>query len=318
MSCKENAAAIAESFCELGLQGRFPPGSAGTIKHDRVILYPHLNRDIGMGITLRVAEILQDYARNVVICPVLDDVGDFKIPGSPFRIADFEEELPGADMVITFGGDGTILRAARTAAEYEVPILGINMGSKGFMAELEMDEIDLVSSVATGAFEIENRMMLDAELIRGGEVVHRDFALNDVVVRGYNKVIDLTLYGDGQIISSFIGDGAVIATPTGSTAYSMSAGGPIVEPTSQNIIVTPICAHVLEAKPFVLVSDRHVTIEIGNEKDSPAYLSADGCDRVEIYSGDVMNVKKSQKNTQLVRLSGRSFYSKVSEKLRER
>jgi NAD+ kinase len=161
-------------------------------------------------------------------------------------------------------------------------------------------------------------MMLDAELIRGGKVVYEDFALNDVVIRGYNKVIDLTLYGDGQIISSFVGDGAVIATPTGSTAYSMSAGGPIVEPTSHNIIVTPICAHVLEAKPFVLESDRYVTIEIGHEKNSPAYLSADGCDRYEIYSGDVINVKKSRKYTQLVRLSGRSFYSKVSEKLRER
>ena len=307
-----------ESHGEFGMQALFPPGAAGALKHDRVILYPHVHRDIGLGITLKVAEILQQWAKYVVICPVLDDVGDMVLPSSNFKIADFEEELPNADMVITFGGDGTILRAARTAAEYEVPILGINMGSKGFMAELEMDEVELVSSVATGAFEIETRMMLDAELVRGGQIIHRDFALNDVVIRGYNKVIDLSLFGDGQMISSFVGDGAVIATPTGSTAYSMSAGGPIVEPTSHNIIVTPICAHVLEAKPFVLVSDRHVTIEIGHEKNNQAYISADGCDRIEIYSGDIVNVMKSQKNTRLVRLSGRSFYSKVSEKLRER
>jgi len=296
----------------------FPAGFAGAIKHDRVVLYPHVQRDIGLDVTLKVASILKQYAKYVVICPVLEDMGDIKLPPSDFKYAKFEDELEDADMIITLGGDGTILRAARTAADYEVPILGINMGSKGFMAELETDEIEMVSLVASGAFEIETRMMLDAQLLRQGEVIHDDFALNDVVIRGYNKVIDLTLYGDGQIISSFVGDGAVIATPTGSTAYSMSAGGPIVEPTSHSIIVTPICAHVLEAKPFVLVSERHVTIELGHEKNSPAYISCDGCDRIELLSGDVVNVNKSKKSTRLVRLSGKSFYSKVSEKLRER
>jgi len=284
----------------------------------KIILYPNVHRDIALKMTQTVRETLLKSGRSVAICPDFDDETTYDIKTYGIEISDLTGELPLADMLITFGGDGTILRAARTAAEYEVPILGINMGSKGFMAELETFEIDLIESVAAGRYEIETRMMLDAELIRNGEVIHREFALNDVVIRGYNKVIGLTLFGDGQIISSFVGDGAVIATPTGSTAYSMSAGGPIVEPTAYNIIVTPICAHAIDTKPFVLVSERHVTVEIGYEKHSPAYISADGCDRVDIYNGDIVSIKKSEKYTRLVRLSERSFYSKVSEKLGER
>ena len=284
----------------------------------KIILYPNVSRDIGFVMTNKVYGMLEKSGKSVVVCPVLDD--DFDTPVSPsgFDSRDFESEVSDAEMVITFGGDGTILHAAREAAEYGIPILGVNMGGKGFMAELEVEEIDLINAAASGAYEIENRMMLDAEVVRENEIVYRDYALNDIVIRGYNRVIDLAIYGDGQIISEFLGDGAVIATPTGSTAYSMAAGGPIVEPSARNIIVTPICAHVLEAKSFVLVSDRQVSIGIGNEKHNPAYMSADGCDRVDLGNGDVVNVRKSQKYTRLVRLSNRSFYSKVSEKLEER
>jgi NAD+ kinase len=225
------------------------------------------------------------------------------------------DELPSAEMIITFGGDGTILRAARAAADLRVPILGINMGGKGFIAELEVDELGLMDAVACGGYGIEYRMMLDVEVVREDNVICRDYALNDVVLRGDNKVVDLTLFGDGQRISAFSGDGVIIATPTGSTAYSMAAGGAIVEPSAQNIILTPICAHVLAAKSFVLVSDRRVRIEIGHKKNTPSYMSVDGGEHVLIKGGDVVNVCKSEKYTQLVRLSNRSFYRKVSEKL---
>ena len=283
----------------------------------RIILCPNVSRDISFEKTLQVAKLLESHGVSIVICPVYDD----ETPHAPplgIELSELDYEIERADMIITFGGDGTILRAARTAADCGLPILGVNMGGKGFMAELEVDEIGLISSVASGKYDVESRMMLAAELVRGSGAVYSDFALNDIVIRGYNKVIELSLFGDGQLISKFTGDGAVIATPTGSTAYSMAAGGPIVEPSAHNIIITPICAHVLEAKPFVLVSDRHVSVEIGFERHNPAYMSADGCERVDIHSGDVISVKKSQKHTRLVRLSNRSFYSKVSEKLGER
>ena len=291
------------------------------MKNDTIVLFPNAEQDIGYEMSCRAGSILQNHGRRVVFCPLgseLPSVAPAPPPPQGFKAARLEDAIDAAEMIIAFGGDGTILRAARASAEKGVPILGINMGGKGFIAELEKEDIGKMASLAAGEYKIEQRMMLDVELAREGEAVFRDFALNDIIVRGDNKVIGLTLFGDGQMISRFTGDGAVIATPTGSTAYSMSAGGPIVEPSAQNIIVTPICAHVLEAKPFVLVSDRHVSVEIGFKKHNPAYVSVDGCEHVSILVGDKINVRKSKKHTCLIRLSKRSFYQKVSEKLGER
>ena len=228
-----------------------------------------------------------------------------------------EDYIQTAEMIITFGGDGTILRAARIAADagFGTPILGINVGHTGFMAEIEDDETDMIAAAANGKYTTESRMMLDVEILRGDEVLKRDFALNDVVVRGDNKVIDLTIFGDDQRISAFYGDGTVIATPTGSTAYSMAAGGPLVEPTAHNIIVTPICAHFLEARSFVLASERIVTVKLGNRNRNHAYISADGGDHIMISNGDVISVRKSSMYTNFMRVTDRSFYKKVSEKL---
>jgi len=283
-----------------------------------IILCPNAERDFGFVISWKVSEMLKRHGRLTAFCPVFDDCSTARVPPPGFIPSVLEKEISSAEMIITIGGDGTILRAARAAAEAGVPILGINLGGKGFLAELEAGDISLIESAAAGDYRIESRMMLDVEVLRDGETICRDFALNDVVIRGDNKVIDLMLYGDGQLISHFSGDGAVIATPTGSTAYSMAAGGPIVEEAAHNIIVTPICAHVLEAKSFVLVSDRRVSVQLGYNKRNPAYMAADGGEHTAVRSGDVVNVHKSEKYTRLVRMSNRSFYRKVSEKLGER
>jgi len=283
-----------------------------------IILYPNAERDPGFELTSKVNEMLTKSGKQTVFCPFFEDDSAQTILPPGFVIATLDDELPRAEMIITFGGDGTILRAARAAADWGAPILGINLGGKGFMAELEVEDVGMVDIASAGGYKIENRMMLDISVIRDGESIYENFALNDVVIKGSNKVIDLTLFGDGQKISHFSGDGAVIATPTGSTAYSMAAGGPIVEPSAQNIIITPICAHLLEARSFVLVSDRRVSVEIGYRKHNPAYMSVDGGDNTSIQSGDVINVGKSERYTRLVRLSSRSFYKKVSEKLGEK
>ena len=284
----------------------------------KIILYPNMQRDIGFEMSRRVSEMLRKHGKPTVFCPVFDNDSSACIPPPGLETVAIEDELPSAEMIITFGGDGTILRAARAAADLGVPILGINLGGKGFIAEIESEDVDLIDKAITEGFKIENRMMLDVEVTRDGNVIHGDFALNDAVIKGDNKVIDLTLLGDGQRISHFSGDGAVIATPTGSTAYSMAAGGPIVEPAAHNIIVTPICAHTLEAKSFILVSDRRVSVEIGYRKQNPAYMSVDGGEHISIQSGDIINVYKSEKYARFIRLSSRSFYKKVSEKLGER
>jgi len=284
----------------------------------KIILYPNAQRDVGFAMTQRVGEMLRKRGKRTVFCPVFDDGAATCTPPPGFDVAAIEDELPNAEMIISFGGDGTILRAARAAADMGVPILGINLGRKGFIAEIEAGDIGLIDEAVEKGFAIDNRMTLDVELIRGGETVYRDFALNDVVIRGDNKVIDLMIFGDGQRISHFSGDGTVIATPTGSTAYSMAAGGPIVEPGAENIIVTPICAHTLEGKSFVLASDRRVVVEIGYRRSNPAYMSVDGGEHVSIFCGDAIKICKSERYVRLVRLSSVSFYKKVSEKLGER
>jgi len=288
------------------------------MNHRKIILYTNIETDIDYSMTRKVDMILKESGWQTVLCPfALNEPANLSLPtGDEFSL--IENELDSAEMIITLGGDGTILRAARTASDQGVPILGINLGGKGFMAELEADEIGLLKTVASGDYEIENRIMINTEVIRNGDSFNKDFALNDIVIKGNNKVIDMTIYGDNQKITHFHGDGAVIATPTGSTAYSMSAGGPIVDPAAKNIIITPICAHILEARSFVLVLKRVVTVEIGFKKSNPAYISVDGGNHTDIQSGDIVKVYKSERSTRLVRLSDKSFYRKVSEKLGER
>jgi NAD+ kinase len=287
----------------------------------RVLLCPNISRDKDLTLTMAVCDLLKTCQAHIVVCPLIDE--EYTLPRiEGFEVSTLEKELDRADMLIAFGGDGTILRAARAAAARaaagSLPVLGVNMGAKGFIAEIEKEDIGLIPRAVCGDFSIDRRMMLDVELVRDGSTIYTDFALNDVVVAGMTKVIDLTLFGDGQKITHFSGDGAIVATPTGSTAYSMAAGGPIIEPGAENIVVTPICAHVLAAKSFVLAPDRRVTVELGHLKSNPAYLSVDGGVYLNLTGGDVIRVRKSEKYTLLVQLSDRSFYKKVSEKLGEK
>lgn len=283
----------------------------------KIVLCPNPGRDRGLVLTAKVYEMLKKMGAKPVVCPFFDRYGgvdgQFGLP-----VSDLRDEVGDADMLITFGGDGTILRTARAAAPSGTPILGINMGKIGFMADLEKDDISLISKAVNGDYRVDRRMMLDVSIERNGEKVYSDFALNDVVVGGIARIIELSVYGDGEKITGFSGDGLVAATPTGSTAYSMSAGGPIVEPAAENIIVTPICAHGLIAKSFVLTPERVVTVQIGDLGRKSAYLTADGSASVSLESRDVISIKRSEYTTKLVRVSDRSFYKIVSEKLGER
>ena len=284
----------------------------------KILLCPNAERDVLFQATLSVGEMLKKRGREFLVCPLFGESSNFSNIPPNIKTFELEDSLRLAELIITFGGDGTILRAARVAAKAGVPILGVNMGGKGFMTELESSELEGIAEILSGEYNIERRMMLDVEVSRNGKMFFRDFSLNDVVVRGDNKVIDLALFADGQKISYFFGDGAVISTPTGSTAYSMAAGGPIVEPTAHNIIVTPICAHILEAKSVVLASSRRVSVEIGVRKNNPAYLSVDGGKHLDIQSGDIVSASKSEMYANLVCLSKGSFYQKVGEKLGEK
>lgn len=284
----------------------------------KVILSPNPYRDLGLKAAQSAKKILERSGVEAVISlPFsLDEHSRVELP-SHLKLQPLEEVLPGADMLICFGGDGTILHAAKDANPHQIPILGVNMGSVGFMAELEHSELSLLSRLVQQKYEIEDRMMLDTVVKRDGKVVFSETALNDAVLTkgAVARVLDLEVTGDRVMISAFSGDGVIVCTPTGSTAYSMAAGGPIVEPTAKNIIVTPICAHSLKVKPMVL--DRHRTVGIRLEQGSrrSAYLSVDGGRAFKVLSGDRVEVKRSEQVTRLVKLTGRSFYELVHQKL---
>ena len=284
----------------------------------KIILYPNAENDTDFKMATKIADEFHKISREVILCPAIFDDSDTPMPKTNLPVSRIEDELKDAEMVITFGGDGTILRAARAAAELGVPILGVNMGGKGFMAEIEPGEISKLKTVFTKEYNIEIRMMIDVCIHRAGEIIYQDYALNDIVIKGDNKVIEMGIFADNHKIMNFHGDGTVITTPTGSTAYSLSAGGPIVEPTAKNIIITPICAHVLEAKSFVLVANRVVRTEIESKKAVPAYVSVDGGTHIDVMSGDIIEVRNSAKKTQLVRIDDSSFYHKISTKLATR
>lgn len=283
-----------------------------------VILSPNPYRDRGLKAARSAKKVLEDCGVHTVIClPFeLDENSRLEMPAN-VELGKLEEELKGADILVCFGGDGTILHAARDANPHNVPILGVNLGSVGFMAELEQGELSMLSRLATGKYEIERRMMLDVAVRREGRRIFSETALNDAVItkNAVGRVLDLEVTGDRAVISSFSGDGVIIATPTGSTAYSLAAGGPIVEPTAENTIMVPISAHSLHAKPFVLDSARTVGVRIAPGSRKSAYLSVDGGRAFKIQPGDWVECRKAEQTTRLIRLTGRSFYERINQKL---
>ncbi|MCX7615356.1 MAG: NAD(+)/NADH kinase [Clostridiales bacterium] len=236
------------------------------------------------------------------------------------RVMDNDKAFEAADFMLVVGGDGAMLRFAKEAAQAGIPMLGINMGKLGFMTELEPAELPMIKNVLTGNFTIDRRMMLEVSVIRNGKFVYQDDALNDATVSKGDimRVIDLSIYSDNVHLLTYNGDGVVVCTPTGSTAYSMSAGGPIVEPTSENLTITPICPHVFNAKAFVLSPERTVTIKTGSLENKSAYLSVDGGECFRLYETDLVQIKRSNLETKLLRMHGRSFYQVLSQKLSDR
>ena len=284
----------------------------------KVVLSPNPYRDRGLKAAQSAKRILEGSGVETVIClPFEVDEGSRVDLPAHLNLKKLNKELENADVLVCFGGDGTILHAARDANPHNIPVLGVNLGSVGFMAELEQSELSLLARLVSGKFDVERRMMLDVSVRREGKKIFSETALNDAVITkgAVARVLELEVTGDRVTISSFAGDGVVIATPTGSTAYSLAAGGPIVEPTAENTIMAPICAHSLHAKPFVLDSSRTVGVRMAPGARKTAYLSVDGGKALKIQPGDWVECRKSSQVTRLVKLTGRSFYERINQKL---
>lgn len=284
----------------------------------KIVLSSNPYRDKGMRVALEARRILEHAGAQTVLClPFQPKKGDRLDLPRQVALSMMEKELPSADLLICFGGDGTILHAARDATLHNVPILGVNTGSVGFMAELERSELPLLAPLAHGMYTIEERMMLDVKVLRGDKLISQDTALNDAVISkgSMARVAEMEVLADRVKVTSITGDGVIVATPTGSTAYSMSAGGPIVEPTSRSIIVTPVCAHQLAVRAMVLAPERVVTVQLPRGNRKYLYLSVDGGKAVRLSGGDRVDICRSQRFTQLVRLADRSFYQVINQKL---
>jgi len=223
------------------------------------------------------------------------------------------------DCVIVLGGDGTFLRAARLMAPHGVPILGINLGTLGFMTEIEISETEnALERLCTGQYFLEDRMMLEARVIRDGQVISSYVGLNDVVINKgpLARINTLDVYADQEFAATYKADGVIVASPTGSTAYSLSAGGPIVYPEVDVIILTPICPHTLHARPMVIPSHKTVRVDIVYQQ-SGSSLTIDGQHCFELYSGDQIVIGKAPYYARLVRLKSHNFFKVLREKLRD-
>ena len=283
----------------------------------RVVMTPNPYRDKNFKTVLSARDRLERLGVETHICLPFDVDKSFDLPRNiPFE--DIHEELPKAEMLICFGGDGTILHASKSAARTGIPILGVNIGTMGFMAELENTELDLLDRLAREEYEIDRRMMLDVKVIREGQTLLEDNCLNDVVVAkgAVARIVHLSVFCDGVQAMNYGGDGLIVATPTGSTAYNLSAGGPIVEPAARNILITPICAHDVQTRGIVASDQRIVSVKIGKIGRKNAFVSVDGGRAMRLNTGDTVVVSRSQLETQLVRIKDRSFYDIISNKFK--
>ena len=286
---------------------------------NRVMVQPNPTKDAALRVSRRLISLLLAEAFQVVALEEYREVLLFGLSEEEKGKIRFLREpdiYNACDFLMVVGGDGTILRIAGQASMYRKPVLGVNCGTVGFMSELEPDELELVKSVKEGRFTLDDRSMLDIQVFNSiGDEVYSTVALNEAVVtKGFfNRVIPLSVIVDGQEVFQFSGDGVIVTTPTGSTAYSLAAGGPILAPSSDCLAVTPICPHSLTIKSFVISAESIVTV-MPEYKGHQVFLSPDG-DTYELRSGDRVVIQRSQRTFSLLRIKGQGFYEIIRQKL---
>lgn len=283
----------------------------------KVILTPNPYRDKNFQTVRAAKQILTDSGVDVKLCLPFEVDRSYDLPRD-LRFSRLDRELPGAAAVVCFGGDGTILHMAKAATRQNVPILGVNIGTMGFMAELESSELSELSRLATEEYRIDNRMMLDVTVHRDRSIIFHDLCLNDAVITkgAVARIVHLEVKCDGVQVMECGGDGIIISTPTGSTAYNLSAGGPIVEPEAHGILVTPVCAHDVGSRCIVASDKRVITVALTYNARRNAFLSVDGGKALRMNLGDVATIKRSDNSTKLIRLKDRSFYDVVNQKFK--
>jgi NAD+ kinase len=265
----------------------------------------------------RVVAQLLDWLAARGVAVVLEKETAGLAPTAPVPSAP-KSELPGqVDALVVLGGDGTLLSMARAVGDLGVPVLGVNLGGLGFLTATTLDEmLPALEALLAGAMAVEERMMLSARLLRGGQAVGEYVALNDVVITksAMSRIIDLAVAVDGRHATSYRADGLIISTPTGSTAYNLSAGGPILFPTMDAVVLTPIAPHTLSNRPIVLPGTLRLDVTL--RVDQEVMLTMDGQVGVHLRERDVVQVEKAAARIRLLRFAQRDFFSVLRTKLK--
>lgn len=274
---------------------------------DRYLIVTNDGKDVDYAVTDHVISLLEEAEKTCIVCQK-DEKKNIILDSVPDDI----------DCAIVIGGDGSLIEVARMLWKRDVPILGINMGTLGYLTEVEVNHIDEdLKQMLSGNYLYEERMMLEGKFDNG----MRDVALNDIVIsrKGDLRIIHFRLFVNGELLNSYEADGVIVSTPTGSTAYNLSAGGPVVEPTASLIVITPICSHALNTRSIVLSSEDEIVIEIGegrNGSKEEVLATFDGADTLTLSTGEKVMVRKADAETKLIKLNKLSFLEILRRKMK--
>lgn len=277
-----------------------------------VFMAPNTIKDKNLDFTQLVAELSTGRAKLLLD----ESFAEFGIEGVEYCAKSYA--LSVADAVFALGGDGTLLSVAHDVLNTGQPILGFNLGRLGFLAEVEQKEVESsLNKFFDDDYVVENRMMLRAELKNGSGNCQYYDSLNDIVISrgGASRLLDINVYVDGEFVDDFKADGMIVATPTGSTAYSMSAGGPIVDPSMDSMLITPICPHKLYSRAILVPAEKTITASMGAGHSCSALVSADGREETPFAENSQLTITKSPHVTGLIRVNGSRFYSVLRHKL---
>jgi NAD+ kinase len=280
---------------------------------DRFAIVTNPEKDLDGKTARYICRYLSEHGRS---CRILYGIGPEENGPRPEVPADTE-------CILVIGGDGTMIRAARNLNESRIPLIGVNMGTLGYLAEIDIHTLaEGLDRLMETRPIVEDRMMLKGEILRGGTVIYEDIALNDIVVGRSNSlnVIRFAVEVDGEVLKKYAADGMIVATPTGSTAYNLSAGGPIVAPAASLILMTPISPHTMINRSIVLPDTARIAIELTpkKERELTAFAGFDGKGEVPLKVGDRIEITKSEKVTKIFKLSNISFLENLREKMKER
>lgn len=281
-----------------------------------ISVFPNLNNNGVSELAFDVIKILTDGGADVYVQNEYKPI--FKSTKAKFE--NFDKAMSLCDCAIAIGGDGTTLNIAKKAAFLNKSALGINAGRLGFMSGIERDELSLLTKLINKEYIIDERAMLKATIEKDGEVLSSHHCLNDIVVsRGnFARLIDVTITCDGRSVSNMRSDGVIISTSTGSTAYSMAAGGPVVSPEADCIIETPICPHSLMDRSIIFSADKELIVTANNDQNNSPIMTVDGQEAVNLTPGCQIHIKKSDITTKLIKLKPENFYEVLNKKIIER